>query len=267
MTISEKLTAVAENQPKLYDTGFAAGQQQGWDTGYGKGLADGQAMGGYADGFTAGEKAQYDAFWDAFQQAGSRTDYERAFRGAWWNDESFCPKYDITPQGNVPSIFQNCGVTDLKGICNRKGIALNFSGTTQLTYPFQSSSITRLPLMDFSNINDCATVFNGAKALEWVDGVVLREDGSQTFGTGVGYHAFLYAAKLTHCPITGKIGKTLWLNSSAYLDTETVASIIEALKDLTGQTAQTLTLHKTVGGKLTDAQKAVITAKNWTLVY
>lgn len=34
-----------------------------------------------------------------------------------------------------------------------------------------------------------------------------------------------------------------------------------------GGTTQTLTLHSTVGNKLTDTQKATITAKNWTLVY
>ena len=51
------------------------------------------------------------------------------------------------------------------------------------------------------------------------------------------------------------------------LSTETTQSIIDGLADLTGGTAQTLTLHATVGGKLTDTQKATITAKNWTLVY
>jgi hypothetical protein len=44
-------------------------------------------------------------------------------------------------------------------------------------------------------------------------------------------------------------------------------SIIDHLKDLTGQTPQKLTFHATAGGKLTDVQKAAITAKNWTLVY
>ena len=51
------------------------------------------------------------------------------------------------------------------------------------------------------------------------------------------------------------------------LSTETIQSIIDGLADLTGGTAQTLTLHSTVGSKLTDTQKATITAKNWTLVY
>lgn len=51
------------------------------------------------------------------------------------------------------------------------------------------------------------------------------------------------------------------------LSNDTVESIISGLADLTGQTTQTLTLRATVGGKLTDEQKAIITAKNWTLVY
>jgi hypothetical protein len=34
-----------------------------------------------------------------------------------------------------------------------------------------------------------------------------------------------------------------------------------------GASAKTLTLHKDVGAKLTEAQKAEITAKNWILVY
>ena len=54
---------------------------------------------------------------------------------------------------------------------------------------------------------------------------------------------------------------------SRNLDTDTIQSIIDGLADLTGGTAQTLTLHSTVGAKLTDEQKATITAKNWTLVY
>ena len=54
---------------------------------------------------------------------------------------------------------------------------------------------------------------------------------------------------------------------SRNLTPETIQSIIDGMADLTGATAQTLTFHKDVGAKLTDAQKATITAKNWTLVY
>ena len=53
---------------------------------------------------------------------------------------------------------------------------------------------------------------------------------------------------------------------SANLSAASIDSIIEGLADLTGVEAKTLTLNG-VGPKLTDAQKATITAKNWTLVY
>lgn len=55
--------------------------------------------------------------------------------------------------------------------------------------------------------------------------------------------------------------------SCSKLTDTSVQSIIDGLADLTGQTAQTLTLHTTVGAKLTDAQKASAAAKNWTLAY
>lgn len=61
--------------------------------------------------------------------------------------------------------------------------------------------------------------------------------------------------------------KTISFAQCPKISNDTIQSIIDGLADLTGGTAQTLTLHATVGGKLTDEQKASITAKNWTLVY
>lgn len=55
--------------------------------------------------------------------------------------------------------------------------------------------------------------------------------------------------------------------SSPNLTAATIQSIIDGLTDLSGGTAQTLTLHATVGAKLTDAQKAAASAKNWTISY
>ena len=52
--------------------------------------------------------------------------------------------------------------------------------------------------------------------------------------------------------------------NSAKLSDASVDSIIAGLADLTGSAAKTLTLNG-VGSKLTDAQKATISAKNWTL--
>jgi hypothetical protein len=49
------------------------------------------------------------------------------------------------------------------------------------------------------------------------------------------------------------------------LTNETIQSIIDGLVDMTGQTAQILTLHADVKAKLTEEQIATITNKNWTL--
>lgn len=66
---------------------------------------------------------------------------------------------------------------------------------------------------------------------------------------------------------TGTLNKSMAVAQSDKLSAESIQSIIDGLADLTGQTTQTLTLHATVGAKLTDEQKATVTAKNWTLVY
>ena len=65
----------------------------------------------------------------------------------------------------------------------------------------------------------------------------------------------------------GSIKVTQNIAKANLLEDGTIQSIIDGLADLTGATAQTITFHADVGAKLTDAQKAAITAKNWTLVY
>jgi hypothetical protein len=57
------------------------------------------------------------------------------------------------------------------------------------------------------------------------------------------------------------------ISSCNSLSNETIENIIEGLADLTGKETQTLSLSNAVGKKLTDEQKAIITAKNWTLAY
>lgn len=65
--------------------------------------------------------------------------------------------------------------------------------------------------------------------------------------------------------VAGSIPKTLSINNSSLLSDNSIQSIIDGLKDMTGATAQTLYLHSTVKAKLTEEQTAAITAKNWNL--
>ena len=197
-------------------------------------VADGCRMylaNGYVVGYKDGKQAEYDAFWDAYQQNGERTDYERAFKGAWWNDSNFKPKYDIKPVGTATELFANSGITDLKGICEERGIAFDFSQVTYTSKPFEKSKITRLPIMDLSSLPNCSSVFNSASALVWVDGIILNENGEQNFGTS-GSNWVLYAT-IAHFPIlSGLINTNCWLILHS-LDKESIVSAINALSAIT----------------------------------
>lgn len=80
MSIAEKLTAIAENEQKVFD---------------------------------AGKKAEYDRFWDSFQNNGNRLNYNSAFSlgTVWsqggWDDNIYNPKYPITVTGqnNLSNTF------------------------------------------------------------------------------------------------------------------------------------------------------------------
>lgn len=79
---------------------------------------------------------------------------------------------------------------------------------------------------------------------------------------------FTYCAALETISFApGTIKLSILFNHSPLLTDETIQSIIDGLADLTDGTAQTLTLHATVGAKLTEEQIASATAKNWTISY
>lgn len=80
MSIAEKLTAIAENVPKVYE---------------------------------AGQKKEYNRFWDLYQNSGEIAGYAYAFAGFRWNDSTYTPKYPIVVS-NATCMFQDCHITDTK---------------------------------------------------------------------------------------------------------------------------------------------------------
>lgn len=102
-------------------------------------------------------------------------------------------------------------------------------------------------------------------ALKIIDGTPLNPVSCNNNGIG---NLFASCAEVQEVRfVENSIKHNINFSSCPKLSDESIQSIIDGLADLTGGTAQTLTLHATVGGKLTDEQKATITAKNWTLVY
>ena len=214
---------------------------------------------GYESGVAQGEQNAYDAFWDVYQQNGARTNYDGAFGGEGWTTGFFKPKNNINPT-SAAYIFRKSNISgDLVEICDDLGISMDFSNCTSFMEAFSNApNITRVGVMDIrkagGNITNMFT-FSGVKT---IDKVLIAETNTLTYFPGA-------MLSLENISFEGVIANSISFAYSSNLTMASVDSIISCLKDLTGQTAQTLKLHATTKGKLTDAQKSAITAKNWTL--
>lgn len=185
---------------------------------------------GYAEGYEQGKQAEYDRFWDVYQENGNRTNYYQAFLQIGWYDTTFNPKYPIVCKG----------------------------GSTNASNVFSRTRATRIPVpFTIEGIKADGT-FYYATALKTISLLVLN---------GVtGYsNCFVGCSRLENITIEGSIDVNFNISATAVLTNESVQSIIDHLKDLTGATAQTLGLHSDVMSKLTEEQLLTITAKNWTL--
>lgn len=248
--ITAKITELKMPLSGGFEEGYEQGYEKGEIAGYEKGKSD-----GVAEGIEQGKQAEWSVLWDGIQNSGNRVEYSYAFQGKGWTDETFNPKYPIKPT-TADYTFMDTGITDF----TREGIVLDFSLTTVARATFSGTKNTemKLPTIDFSKVAYSSGNFRNFWGKEL--SVILPE----TFDYKTSFMENYYLERLT---ITGVVGKSMNMRDSSLLSDESVRGIIDCLKDLTGATAQTLTFHKDVGAKLTDAQKATITAKNWTLVY
>lgn len=149
---------------------------------------------------------------------------------------------------NTPVLITRCDdMLDCNNFCVDKTLK-------RVTLNFDTQKATR-----FQNM------FHNLQTLEIIDGTPLDLSGV----TVASYINSMFSGtfNLVEVRFKGEIKYNLVISSSPNLSDTTIQNIIEHLADLTGDTAQTLTLHSTAGNKLTEEQKAAITAKNWTLVY
>lgn len=216
--------------------------------------ASGEETGSYDKGYAEGKQDEWNSFWDTCQDNGNKTDYSYAFGGSGWTDENFNPKYPIIVTGGAYEMFVYSSITDL----TREGIVLDFSKCKDMRNAFLGSKTTKYPTIDLTNASACYGAFMKSAVTDLHIIVSDKTDCSTMLQL---------TTALVNLTVSGTIGTAMNLKDSSLLSAESVQSVIDALKDLTGATAQTLTFHKDVGAKLTDEQKATITAKNWILVY
>lgn len=160
------------------------------------------------------------------------TNMYRMFNG--WKGLSLPWTIDTTNVTNFERMFD--AVSNIEEIT----LTSTYNGTN-FAYMFQyCSKLKTISTLDLSNCTNTTNMFTGCPNLE----------------------------NITFEPETIKI--SISITSSKLTDgtngvSNSIQSIIDGLADLTGQEAQTLTLHADVRAKLTDDQLTAITNKNWNL--
>ena len=190
------------------------------------------------------------SFWDTYQQNGARSNYDFAFAGAGWTDETFTPKYDIVANSQQ-HMFSSCGIVDITACLAKAGVSLDLSKVTSSSYFLQNNSVTeRVPVLNFTSASRLAYLFFNCKNLKYIDGIILKDDGSQSF---TAQYSFGQLPELEEIRFSGKIGNSINFQGSPKLSVESARSIIESLVNYAGTDKEglnSLILHANVWTRL-----------------
>lgn len=257
---NDKVSPVPNIKVEGYLEGIAQGKAEGFDEGKAEGIAQ---------GYTEGKQAEYDEFWDEAQLNGNRKIYDYAFSGGAWTRETFKPKYNMSPDV-VGYMFTQFGrdnpileeepldlVEHLKGL----GVELDFSKNTGGNNFFYYARMSHVGIVDLRNRNNQINQVFGGKYINKIDGIILREEGSN-FTT-----SFDYCSNLEYVRFQGKTTGNDNFQWSTKLSKDSIKSIVNSLSD--NASGRTLTLSKTaVNNAFTTAEWDALKAEhtNWTFV-
>lgn len=130
---------------------------------------------------------------------------------------------------------------------------------------YSCTNLTTVSLADgITNIG--TQLFYGCKSLKTVylpSSITSASENSLTVTSSL--YVFYNCTALEDVQLGTDWNMSLRLNVSDNITADSMIAMFNSLKDLTGDTAKTLTLGSTNLAKLTDEQKAIATNKNWTL--
>lgn len=275
MSIAEKLTQIAENErragqiltecnahlihaapnmtelPMLIEVSIGTAAQEAEQSGYNI---------GYDVGYGNGKQAEYDAFWDTYQENGNRVQYIYAFSGRGWTNENFKPKYAMHC-GTGAYMFSGTGVTHLDTD------KLDMSAAGDFAFMFYGSMSTNylqyIGALNMSSATRTTNMFHSCGMLKEIELLTLPNDPTKL--TNV-QNMFNGCNNLQEVRFAGMIPLSISFQWSPKLSHDSLMSIIDALRDLTGTgTTCTLTIGATNYAKLTQEEIEVAQNKGWTV--
>ena len=250
MSIADKLTTIADNQQKVYDTGYEKGNQTGYDAGEAKGKED-----------------LLDSFWENYQDKGKRTYYNGAF--SYMTDEVFNPKYDIKPT-QARYLFMFSRMTgSLPDRLKELGITMDLSADPSVMETFSNTGWTNIGEIYMPKATSGYGTFAFSNKLKVIEKL--------TFSDSFAWSSTFAGTKLQRLIMGSKITKNGFdVQWSTELSKESIISIINALSDTT--TALTVTLSKTAVNNAFETAKGnadgstseewaalIATKQNWTI--
>ena len=249
MAIAEQLQRIADKQQLVYDAGFTAGSAQGGNT-----------EEAYNQGFEEGKKSEYDAFWDSYLNS-RNGNCDSMFAGQGWNNTLFKPKYSLKPTRCQYMFSLSAIKGNLREMLENLNVEFNFSNCKLFNSMFANcGGITETPPIDISIATDTNNMFVNASSIVTIGTLTCSEN------TVFVVNSFNNLTNLENITFSGVIASSIKFAQSSKLTKESIMNIINALKDYSGTTkTATLTLHNASKLLLTDAEKALITQKGWTL--
>ena len=157
------------------------------------------------------------------------------------------------------NMFSNCS--------NLKTAKSTGTGSSTGNSVFQNDIALETVIFSDETTTIGTKVFYGCTSLKtvYLPSSITTATSSSLTSTSSSYDAFYNCTALEDVQLGQDWNMSLRLNVSNNLTVDSMVAMFNSLKDLTGDTAKTLTLGSTNLAKLTDEQKLIATNKNWTL--
>lgn len=179
------------------------------------------------------------------------TNFENMFNGC--TNLTTVPQLDVRNGINFSYMFYYCGnLMVIPQLDVRNGTDFN-------SMFCNCRKITKLPFMDTSKGKNISIFCHTCSNLQEVEGVDLSSATNAL-------NMFL-GTMIKKIKVNGTVGRLVgeFTRYLSRIDSDSIDSIIVALLDYTGQSSAALICSTELIGRMSDEQKAAITAKNWTI--